>query len=54
MMKRYRSVASGSTIEGGGAIVVSPSRVQETGCGTIRANLAAPNSHQFLVGMGRC
>src|SRR5262249_669268 len=33
-MKRNRTVASGSTIEGGGAMLVSPSRVSETGCGT--------------------
>src|SRR5262245_22815926 len=33
-MKRDRTVASGSTIEGGGAILISPSRVQETGSGT--------------------
>jgi hypothetical protein len=33
-MKRDRSVASGSTIDGGGAILISPSRVQETGRGT--------------------
>src|SRR5262249_45247635 len=35
-MKRNRTVASGSTIDGGGAISISPSRVQETGCGTIQ------------------
>src|SRR5262245_10575919 len=34
MMKRDRTVASGSTIAGGGAMLVSPSRVSETGCGT--------------------
>jgi hypothetical protein len=33
-MKRDRSVTSGSTIEDGGAILVSPSRVPETGSGT--------------------
>jgi hypothetical protein len=33
-MKRDRTVASESTIDGGGAISISPSRVQETGCGT--------------------
>ena len=33
-MKRDRTVASGSTIEGGGAILISPSRVLETGSGT--------------------
>jgi len=37
-MKRDRSVASGSTIEGGGAIVISPSRVRETGSGTHRTS----------------
>jgi hypothetical protein len=33
-MKHDRSVTLGSTIEGGAAILVSPSRVQETGSGT--------------------
>ena len=33
-MTHDRSVASGSTIEGGGAILISPSRVLETGSGT--------------------
>jgi glycosyltransferase involved in cell wall biosynthesis len=33
-MKRDRTVASGSTIEGGSAILISPSCVQETGSGT--------------------
>jgi site-specific recombinase XerD len=35
-MKRDRTVASGSTIDEGAAMLVSPSRVQETGCGTWR------------------
>src|SRR5262245_21040339 len=34
-MTRDRSVTSGSTIAGGGAILVSPSCVQETGSGTL-------------------
>ncbi len=33
-MNPDRTVASGSTIEGDGAILISPSRVQETGSGT--------------------
>src|SRR5262245_64895718 len=33
-MKHDGTVASGSTIAGGGAILISPSRVQETGSGT--------------------
>src|SRR5262245_6968202 len=33
-MKRDRTVAPGSTIEDGGAMLVSPSRVSETGSGT--------------------
>src|SRR4029453_9098042 len=33
-MRRDRLVTSGSTIEGGGGMVISPSRVQETGSGT--------------------
>src|SRR5262252_2160518 len=33
-MKRDRTVASGSTIEGGGAMLISPSRVPKTGSGT--------------------
>src|SRR5262249_28313392 len=33
-MTRDRTVASGSTIEGGGAMLVSPSRVPKTGSGT--------------------
>src|SRR5262249_44702269 len=33
-MKRDRPVASGSTIEGGGVMLVSPSRVPKTGSGT--------------------
>src|SRR4030095_3366956 len=33
-MKHDRSVTLGSTIEGGGAILISPSSVQETGSGT--------------------
>jgi hypothetical protein len=43
-MKRDRTVASGSTIEGGGAILISPSRVQETGSGTgFRTTISAPS-----------
>src|SRR5262249_21527656 len=34
-MKRDRSVTSGSTIKGGGAMFVSPSRVPRTGSGTV-------------------
>src|SRR5215470_1570290 len=37
-------MASGSTIDGGGAISISPSRVQETGCGT---------DHAYVGDMGR-
>ena len=33
-MKRDRTMASGSTIEQRGAMLISPSRVQETGCDT--------------------
>jgi hypothetical protein len=33
-MKRDRTVASGSTIDEGGAMLISPSGVQETGSGT--------------------
>src|SRR5215831_17184229 len=39
-MKRDRTVAPGSTIEDGGAMLVSPSRVSETGSGTGRSNVA--------------
>jgi len=41
-MKRDRTVAPGSTIEDGGAMLVSPSRVSETGSGTLSASSAAP------------
>src|SRR5215470_9566466 len=37
-MTRDRTVASGSTIEGGGAMLVSPSRVPETGSDTGRVS----------------
>src|SRR5262245_28844668 len=40
-MKRDRTVASGSTIEGGGAILITPSRVLETGSGTAGASRSA-------------
>src|SRR5215813_13383513 len=40
-MKRDRTVASGSTIEGGGAMLISPSRVPKTGSGTLLAGCAA-------------
>src|SRR5215470_4645383 len=48
-MKRDRTVAPGSTIEDGGAMLVSPSRVSETGSGTGGAR--APQSRGRL---GRC
>src|SRR5262245_38276458 len=38
-MKRDRTVASGSTIEGGGAMLISPSRVPKTGSGTLARSL---------------
>jgi len=41
-MKRDRSVASGSTIEGGGAILISPWRVPKTGSGTSFDTLRSP------------
>jgi glyoxylase I family protein len=40
-VKRDRAVTPGSTIEGGGAILISPSRVQETGSGTDRTTQEA-------------
>src|SRR5213594_878269 len=43
-MKRDRTVTSGSTIDGGGAMVRSPSRVQETGSRTA----LAPANHGVL------
>ena len=43
-MKRFRTVASGATIGQGGAIWISPSGVQEIGCGTLDAkSIARPN-----------
>jgi hypothetical protein len=41
-MKRDCSVTSGSTIKGGGAILVSPSRVPETGAVQANASVANP------------
>src|SRR5262249_6885391 len=45
-MTRDHTVASGSTIDGGGAMSISPSRVQETGCGT---GDRTPARHAFVV-----
>src|SRR5262244_3787394 len=43
-----RTVASGATIDEGGAISISPSGVQETGCDTTEANLKL-HTRQTLV-----
>src|SRR5215470_14483395 len=50
-MKRDRTVASGSTISGGGAILVSPSCVQETGSGTegATAAVARARTQEYLL-----
>ncbi len=52
-MKRDRPVASGSTIEGGGAILISPSCGQETGSGTVQryALLVRTNQTGALHGL---
>src|SRR5262249_39558051 len=53
-MKRNRTVASGSTIDGGGAISISPSRVQETGCGTVEISLRSFLEANLAAAYWRC
>src|SRR2546427_6908094 len=45
-MKRDRPVASGSTIDDGGAMLIAHSRVQETGSGTGRTTFRHPVTAQ--------
>jgi hypothetical protein len=52
-MTRDRTVASGSTIEEGAVIAVSPSRVPETGSGTTLSTEATwRNGHGRVRGTG--
>ena len=54
-MKRDRSVTSESTFEGGAAILMSPSRVQETGSGTVFDNgrpQTVPNEEDAVESSG--
>src|SRR4029453_4995541 len=52
-MKRSRSVASGSRIAGAGAILTSPSCVQETGSGTSeaarRGHIPMPRDYGYIA-----